>query len=178
MQTSSSDDMGLPLEDEPRIRYGKAAPQALKVMRDMQDYVDRLPFPRNLLELVKIRASRINGCDYCLDMHSKDARALGQSEERIRVLDGWRESNCYSDVEKAALEWTEAVTLVSDTHVPREVYDRVRQHFEEKELVELTLAIIAINAWNRLSIAFRYPKPGSYVSHVSNNRDKQVTAVA
>ena len=145
-----------------RIRYGSAAPEAYKALREMQAYVDRLGFPKNLIELVKIRASQINGCAYCLDMHTKDALALGETEQRILLLDAWRESPFYSEKERAALEWTEALTLVSQNHVPDEVYETVRRHFGEKELVELSIAILAINAWNRMSIAFRHPSPGSY----------------
>jgi len=114
-----------------------------------------------LLELVKMRASQINGCAYCLDMHSKDARAAGESEQRLYVLDAWREASFYSARERAALEWAEAVTRVMDTHVPDEVHERVAQHFDEQELLALTLAVVAINSWNRLAISSRV-EPGSY----------------
>ena len=114
-----------------------------------------------LLHLVKMRASQINGCAYCIDMHSKDARAEGESEQRLYALNAWRETPFYTDRERAALAWTEAVTLVAEGHVPDAIYDEVRQHFSDEELVSLTMAVITINAWNRLSIAFRVV-PGEY----------------
>ena len=110
-----------------------------------------------LFELVKIRASQINGCAYCIDMHTKDARAAGETEQRIYALDAWREAPFFSERERAALEWTEAVTRIGDTHVPDDVFDRTRQQFEEAELVALNFAVIAINAWNRIAITFRAP---------------------
>ena len=115
----------------------------------------------SLLELVKMRASQINGCAYCLDMHSKDARAAGEKEQRLYTLNAWRETPFFTDRERAALEWTEAVTLVSEDHVPDAVYDEVRQHFSEEELVKLTMAVVTINTWNRVAIAFR-AVPGEY----------------
>jgi len=115
----------------------------------------------SLLELVRFRASQINGCAYCLDMHSKDARAHGESEQRLYALSAWRETPFFSDRERAALEWTEAITLISEGHAPDHIYAEVRQHFTEEELVNLTLAIVAINGWNRLAIAFR-SVPGAY----------------
>jgi AhpD family alkylhydroperoxidase len=115
----------------------------------------------SLLELVRMRASQINGCAYCLDMHSKDARAEGESEQRLYCLSAWRETPFYSERERAALEWTEAVTLISENHVPEEVFQRARLHFSEEELAHLTLAIVAINGWNRFAIAFR-AVPGAY----------------
>src|SRR4029079_5804162 len=105
--------------------------------------------------LVKMRASQINGCAYCLDMHSKDARAAGETEQRLYVLNAWREAPFYTGRERAALAWTEAVTLVADTGIPDEVFDEVRPHFDDKELMDLTLAIGAINTWNRVAIGFR-----------------------
>jgi AhpD family alkylhydroperoxidase len=114
-----------------------------------------------LLELIKMRASQINGCAYCLDMHSKDARAAGETEQRLYLLSAWRESPFYTSRERAALAWTEAVTLVSHTHVPDDVYQLAREQFSEVELVNLTMAIIAINGWNRLEIGFR-GVPGSH----------------
>jgi AhpD family alkylhydroperoxidase len=116
---------------------------------------------RPLLQLVEIRASQINGCAYCIDMHTKDARLAGETEQRIYALNAWRETPFFTDRERAALEWTEAVTRVADTHVPDEVYDRVAAHFNEADLVALTFAVIVINSWNRLSISFR-PTVGSY----------------
>jgi AhpD family alkylhydroperoxidase len=114
-----------------------------------------------LFELVKTRASQINGCAYCLDMHTKDARHNGETEQRLYGLSAWRETPFYTDRERAALEWTEAVTLVSDSHVPDDVFERVSAQFSEPELVALTFGVVVINCWNRLSIAFR-PPVGSY----------------
>jgi AhpD family alkylhydroperoxidase len=116
---------------------------------------------RPLLALVEIRASQINGCAYCIDMHTKDARLVGETEQRIYALNAWRETPFFTDRERAALEWTEAVTRVADTHVPDEVYDRVATQFSEEDLVALTFAVIVINSWNRLSISFR-PTVGTY----------------
>jgi AhpD family alkylhydroperoxidase len=114
-----------------------------------------------LFELVKIRSSQINGCAYCIDMHTKDARLAGETEQRIYALNAWRETPFFSDRERAALEWTEAVTRVGDSHVPDDVYDRVAAQFDEAELVALTFGVVVINSWNRLSISFR-PQVGSY----------------
>jgi AhpD family alkylhydroperoxidase len=116
---------------------------------------------RPLFELVKIRASQINGCAYCIDMHTKDARRAGETEQRIYALNAWRETPFFSDRERAALEWTEHVTRVADAHVPDELYKRVSAQFDEAELVALTMGVIVINSWNRLSISFR-PPVGSY----------------
>ena len=116
---------------------------------------------RTLFELVKIRASQLNGCAYCLDMHTKDARAMGESEQRIYALSAWRETPFFSDRERAALEWTEAVTRIGDSHAPDELYARVSRHFPDADLVTLTFAIVVINSWNRLAISFR-PTVGSY----------------
>jgi AhpD family alkylhydroperoxidase len=115
----------------------------------------------SLFELVKIRASQINGCAYCIDMHTKDARAAGETEQRIYALNAWRETPFFTDRERAALEWTEAVTRVGDTHVPDEIYERVAAEFDESELVALTFGVIVINSWNRLAVSFRAPV-GSY----------------
>ena len=115
----------------------------------------------SLLRLVEIRASQINGCAYCLDMHTKEARAAGETEQRIYTLDAWRETPFFTDRERAALEWTEAVTLVAETRVPDDVYQKVRRQFSEEELVELTFAVIVINSWNRLNVSFR-PLVGDY----------------
>jgi AhpD family alkylhydroperoxidase len=116
---------------------------------------------RPLFELVKIRASQINGCAYCIDMHTKDARLAGETEQRIYALDAWRETPFFSERERAALEWTEAVTRVADTHVPDDIHARVSAQFEEDELVALTFAVIVINSWNRLAVSFRAPA-GTY----------------
>jgi len=151
-----------PEEHRTRARYGSAAPEAYRALQAMEAYVDGLAFPKKLMELVKIRASQMNGCAYCLDMHAKDARALGETEQRIYLLDAWRESPIYSEQERAALEWTEALTALSGGQVTDEVYGRARRQFTEKELVELSMVVITINAWNRMSVAFRHPLPGSY----------------
>jgi len=138
-----------------RFNSYQAAPKGYQAMLGLQTYVDSCGLDHSLLELVKTRASQINGCAYCIDMHTKDARALGESEQRLYLLSAWRESPGFTERERAALDWTEAVTMVAEGHVPDEVYERVKQQFTEEELVNLTLAIVAINGWNRLSIAFR-----------------------
>jgi AhpD family alkylhydroperoxidase len=137
-----------------RLNVPKVVPAAYKAMLGLQAYVNDAKLEHSLVELVKIRASQINGCAFCLNMHAKDARKAGETEERLWLLAAWRESPVYSDRERAALAWTEAVTLVSKTHVPDAVYAEARRHFSEEELVDLTMAIIAINGWNRLSVAF------------------------
>ncbi len=144
-----------------RLDYVKAAPGAVKAMLGLQGYLAQSGLEPSLLELVKLRASQINGCAYCIDMHSKDARAAGESEQRLYALDAWHETPFYSERERAALAWTEAVTLVADEHVPDAVYRQAREHFSEEELVNLTLAVVAINGWNRLAISFR-TIPGTY----------------
>lgn len=150
---------------ESRLNPFKAAPKAYQAMAALGHYADSSGLERPLLELVKMRSSQINGCAYCLDMHSKDARALGETEQRLYLLDAWRESPFYTDRERAALEWTAAVTLITEGHVPDDVYERVTLQFTSEELANLTLAIVTINGWNRLSIAFRI-KPGSYQSNL------------
>lgn len=147
---------------EPRIDYRKNVPQeALQPLYGLEQYVRKSGLETKLLELVRMRASQINGCAYCIDMHSKDARAEGETEQRLYALNAWRETPFYTERERAALEWTEAVTLVSRDQVPDEVYERVRQQFSETELVNLTLAVAAINTWNRVAISFR-AVPGTY----------------
>ncbi|GHO97896.1 alkyl hydroperoxide reductase AhpD [Reticulibacter mediterranei] len=146
---------------EARLRYTLAAPEARKALFQLQEYVNNCGLEMSLLNLVSLRASQINGCAFCLDMHTKDARAEGESEQRLYLLSAWREAPFYSERERAALEWTEAVTLVANDHIPDEVYERVRPHFTDEELVNLTMAINAINSWNRLNVAFRTPA-GSY----------------
>ncbi len=146
---------------QPRINYKSIAPDGFTALRSLESYVHHCGLESSLLELVKMRASQINGCGYCLDMHSKDARAHGETEQRLYVLSAWREAPFYSERERAALAWTEALTLISTNDVPDEVYQLARRHFEEKELVDLSLAIAAINSWNRLSIAF-HAVPGTY----------------
>jgi len=146
----------------PRINLTKYINSGLgRAMLNLSKEVETSGLERKLLELVKIRASQINGCAYCIDMHTKDARAAGETEQRIYALSAWRETPFFTDRERAALEWTEAVTRIGDTHVPDEAYDQVRQHFDEQELVALTFAVVVINAWNRLAVPFRVPV-GSY----------------
>lgn len=144
-----------------RLDFAKAAPGVMKAMLAMQAYLTQCGLEPSLLELVKLRASQINGCAYCIDMHSKDARAGGETEQRLYALDAWHETPFYSERERAALAWTEAVTLVAAGHVPDAVYEQAREHFTDEELVNLTLAVIAINGWNRLAISFR-AVPGTY----------------
>jgi AhpD family alkylhydroperoxidase len=146
---------------EPRIRYPKVAPGAVEAMLGLSNYLRRSNLEESLVNLVCLRASQINGCAYCIDMHWKDLRAAGESEQRLYGLDAWRESPYYSDRERAALGWAEAVTNVQDGHVPDEVYEDVRPFFEDKALADLTLAVAAINGWNRLNIAAR-TVPGTY----------------
>ncbi|HZI57128.1 MAG TPA: carboxymuconolactone decarboxylase family protein [Verrucomicrobiae bacterium] len=146
---------------EARFNYVKAAPGLFKAMLDLGHYLRESGLEESLLNLVNLRASQTNGCAYCLDMHWKDLRASGENEQRLYSLDAWRESPYYTERERAALEWTEAVTLPTNGHVPDEVYAAVRPHFSEKELSDLTLAVVAINGWNRLNIAAR-TVPGDY----------------
>jgi AhpD family alkylhydroperoxidase len=146
---------------EPRIEYAKVAPGTVQAMQALEGYVRQSGLESALLELVRVRASQINGCAFCIDMHTKDARAVGESEQRLYALDAWRETPFFSERERAALEWTEAVTRVSEGHVPDEVYERAREQFTEKELVDLTMAVVTINGWNRLAISTR-ALPGSY----------------
>jgi AhpD family alkylhydroperoxidase len=137
-------------------------PGVIHAMLGLERQVQKAGLDRKLLDLVRMRASQINGCAYCLDMHSKDARANGETEQRLYGLEAWRETPYYSTRERAALEWTEALTLVSETHVPDDVYERVRAQFSEDELAHLSLAVVAINGWNRMNVAAR-TVPGDYV---------------
>jgi AhpD family alkylhydroperoxidase len=146
---------------EARFNYVKAAPGVFKAMLGLGQYLHECGLEEPLLNLIDLRASQINGCAYCLDMHWKDLRASGENEQRLYSLDAWRESPFYTDRERAALEWTEALTLITDGQVPDEVYEEVRQHFTEKELADLTLAVVTINGWNRLNISAR-TVPGGY----------------
>jgi AhpD family alkylhydroperoxidase len=146
---------------EPRIDYHKAGAGAYQVMAGLEKFVRNCGIEHKLLELIKTRASQINGCAYCIDMHTKDARAEGETEQRLYALSAWRETPFYTDRERAALEWTEALTLISENDIPNDLYEAVREHFSEEELVNLSLAIITINGWNRLAIPFR-SVPGSY----------------
>ena len=144
-----------------RLNYGKVAPGIYEAMGALDGYLQQCDVEKALLMLVQLRASQINGCAYCLDMHWKDLRAIGEREQRLYSLDAWRECPYYTDRERAALQWTEAVTQVADGHVPDAVYEAVRPHFSDKELADLTFAVATINAWNRLSIAARIT-PGTY----------------
>jgi len=144
-----------------RIANDKVSPEGVRAMWELENYVRHCGLEPALLELVKLRASQINGCAYCIDMHTKDARAGGETEQRLYTVSAWRETPFYSERERAALAWTEAVTKVADTGVPDDVYELARRHFDEKGLVDLTLAVVVINGWNRLSISFR-KVPGGY----------------
>ncbi|MGB2621239.1 MAG: carboxymuconolactone decarboxylase family protein [Candidatus Acidiferrum sp.] len=146
---------------EPRIDARKFATEAQNAMFALEKYLAECGLDHGLIHLLKMRASQINGCAYCIDMHSKDARALGETEQRLYALDAWRETPFYTDRERAALAWIEAVTLVSQTHVPDSVYEDVRKYFSEKEIVDLTFVAATINAWNRLAISLR-AVPGHY----------------
>ncbi len=146
---------------QPRLDYAKAAPEALRAMYALEQHVRACGLEHSLLELVKTRASQINGCAYCIDMHTKDARAAGEQEQRLYALAAWRETPFYSPRERAALAWTEALTLIHQEHVSDELYREARGQFSEAELVNLSLAIVAINGWNRLAISFR-TVPGTY----------------
>lgn len=146
---------------EQRIKAAQAAPDAYSIMYQLEKYAKTTGLDSKLIELIKIRTSQINGCAYCLDMHTKDARAIGETEQRIYCLNAWRESPFYSDAERVAIELTEAVTLISTHRVPDELYHRVRQHFDERQYVDLIIVINTINSWNRLSIAMN-SVPGDY----------------
>ncbi len=144
-----------------RIDYQRFAHEALHSLLAIEHYLATSGIDPKLLHLIKLRASQINGCAYCIDMHSKDARAAGETEQRLYELNAWRETPFYSERERAALEWTESLTLISQTHAPDDVFERVSAHFSEKEIVDLTYAISIINTWNRLAIAVR-AVPGIY----------------
>ena len=146
-----------------RIDLMHVNPGIIHAMLGLERQIRQAGLDHTLLDLVRMRASQINGCSYCLDMHSKDARAHGETEQRLYGLDAWREAPYYSERERAALEWTEALTLVSETRVPDDVYERVRAQFSEDELAHLSLAVVSINGWNRLNIAAR-TVPGNYVA--------------
>lgn len=146
-----------------RIDYKLASPEAFRAMLQTERQVHASGLDESLLELVKSRASQINGCAWCLDMHTKDARARGETEQRLYLLSVWREAACYTPRERAALAWTEAITRIEAQEVTDAIFAEAREHFDEKALVDLTLAIIAINGWNRMNVAFRTPV-GDYVS--------------
>jgi AhpD family alkylhydroperoxidase len=144
-----------------RLKYARVAPEALRAMRALQEYVNATGLEHSLLELVKLRASYMNGCAYCADMHTKDARAAGETEQRLYMVPLWREAPFYTDRERAALAWTEVVTQLGHSGVPESTYQDALGQFSEKELVQLTMAVVAINGWNRLSVAFQ-TEVGSY----------------
>lgn len=146
---------------KPRLDYIHVAPAAFQAMRTFEEYVRGCGLDPVLLELIKIRASQLNGCAYCLDMHTQDARAHDESEQRLYALCAWRETPFFNEKERAALAWTEAVTLIASSQVPDEVYASLRRHFTEPEIVHLTAAVVAINGWNRFAVSFR-SVPGSY----------------
>jgi AhpD family alkylhydroperoxidase len=139
----------------PRVEYAKVAPEMVQAMLGLESYVHASGLEAPLLDLVRTRASQINGCAYCLDMHTKDARAAGESEQRLYTLPAWRETPFFTERERAALAWTEAVTTIAGRDVPDEIYEEASRHFTEKELVDLTMAVVAINGWNRFNVAFR-----------------------
>jgi AhpD family alkylhydroperoxidase len=143
----------------PRLDPSKVSPDAMKAMLGLEAFVQRSGLDPKLIHLVKTRASQINGCAYCLDMHTREARADGETEQRLYLLPAWRESPLYSERERAALAWTEALTLLSETHAPDDVYEQAKKHFPDAELVNLTMLIVAINGWNRLAVGFRQVHP-------------------
>ena len=143
----------------PRLNPHAIAPDAIQAMLRLEHYTRNCGLEHSLVELVKIRASQINGCAYCLHMHTADARAGGETEERLYLLDGWRESPLYSERERAALAWTEALTLIAQTHAPDSDYEALKAQFDEEEQVKLTLLIVTINGWNRISVGFRAIHP-------------------
>ena len=158
---------------EARISYTKLPPEPVKAMFALGHYLAECGLEHRLLELVKIRASQINGCAACLDMHTQDARAAGETEQRLYTLSAWRETPFFTDRERAALAWAEAVTLVNQG-VPDAVYEEARRHFTERELIDLTVAVVTINGWNRLNIAFR-TVPGAYKPHMRAQMEAQLT---
>lgn len=142
---------------ETRVSYWKIAPEGLGAFRALQTYVDGCGLEHSLMELVKTRVSQLNGCAYCIDMHTKDARIAGETEQRLYALTAWRETPFFNERERAALGWAEALTHIAPERVNSELYDLVRRQFSEKEIIDFTLAIVAINGWNRLAIPFRTP---------------------
>ncbi|MEO8592337.1 MAG: carboxymuconolactone decarboxylase family protein [Candidatus Solibacter sp.] len=158
---------------QPRLDFAKVAPGARDAMYAVERYVRECGLEPLLLELVKLRASQINGCAYCVDMHTKDARAHGETEQRLYAVVVWREAPFFTERERAALAWTEAVTLVSQERVPDDVFETVRKQFNDKEVVDLTMAVIAINGWNRLAIGFR-TVAGSYQRAAPEGAAKKV----
>src|ERR1700738_1825901 len=144
---------------KPRLNFNQAAPNTIKALSALEAQVQGSGLEKSLIELVKTRASQINGCAFCINMHTQDARKHGETELRLYLLNAWREAPVYTDRERAALAWTEAVTLVSETHVPDDVYEEVRKQFSDVETVNLTMLVATINAWNRIAISFRSIPP-------------------
>ena len=144
---------------KPRMNYYQAAPDTIKALVALEEQIQASGLEKSLIELVKTRASQINGCAYCINMHTADARKQGETEQRLYLLNAWREAPVYTDRERAALAWTEAVTLISETHAPDDVYEQVRVQFSEVETVNLTMLVATINAWNRIAISFRSIPP-------------------
>jgi len=149
---------------KPRMNFYQAAPETMKALMALENHIASSGLEQSLMELVRTRASQINGCAFCIDMHTRDARKRGETEQRLYLLNAWREAPVYTDRERAALAWTEAVTLISQTHAPDDVYNEVRAHFSEAETVNLTALIGAINSWNRIAIAFRAVPPAAKAS--------------
>ncbi len=147
-----------------RLDWAKVSPDALKAMLAVQGFTDRSSLDHKLIELIKIRASQINGCAYCLDMHTKDALAIGESDQRLHVLAAWREAPFYSEKERAALAWCESLTEISEKGAPENLFKELQKHFTNEQIVEITLAVIVINGWNRLAVAFE-SEAGHYVSN-------------
>jgi AhpD family alkylhydroperoxidase len=153
---------------EQRLKEPEKLQGIYRPLSGFNSYLAKSRIEKNLLDLIDFRVSQINGCAFCLDMHSKDLRAKGETEQRLYMMDAWREASIYSDRERAALGWAESVTLVTQGHIPDEAYNEVRQQFSEEEVIDLTLATLAINCWNRINVAFRTPsgdyQPGQFES--------------
>ncbi|MGB6484220.1 MAG: carboxymuconolactone decarboxylase family protein [Candidatus Acidiferrales bacterium] len=160
---------------KPRIDVMKADPKAYQAMYALEAYVRQSGIEQPLIELIRMRASQINGCAYCIDMHTKDARAAGETEQRLYGLDAWEESPFYSERERAALAWTESLTLVSETHVPDEAFEKVKKQFSEAEIVALSMVVVSINGWNRLAIAMR-AVAGTYQPQAHSQQASHKTA--
>ncbi len=160
---------------ESRLKYGMIAPEGIRALHRLEEYLKSTKLEPGLLHLVKTRASQINRCAYCIDMHTKDARAGGETEQRLYALAAWQETPFFTERERAALAWTEAITLIGQRSVPDALYEEVRRHFSDKELVDLTLGLVAINGWNRLAIAF-HTVPGSYqpAAHAAADSTKEI----
>ncbi len=158
-----------------RIDYVKVAPGVVHAMLGLERYLHSCGLEEPLIHLIKLRASQVNGCAYCIDMHWKDLKSIGETDQRLYSLDAWEETPFYSERERAALAWTEAVTRITEGHVPDELYERVRRYFSEKELADLTLAVATINAWNRLSISMR-TEPGTYQPKPAQTQSRTQTA--